>query len=64
MKIGNYEPNRVKKGYNETHLKLKEGETFWVVQIEKDVQMDVITQTEAEIISRLVRIENKMKKRV
>ena len=64
LKIGTYEPRVVKKGVEEApSLRVAEGDTYWVVQTDKDGQLDVETQTEAEIISRLVRIENLLKKR-
>ena len=55
LKIGEYEPVKVEKGVNETTLPLKEGEIFWMVNCE--------TQTEAEIISRLIRIEKLLKRK-
>ena len=64
LKIGTYEPRTVRKGVEEApSLRVAEGDTYWVVQTEKDGQLDVETQAEAEIISRLVRIENILKRK-
>jgi len=63
MEIGHYEPRKVKKGEEETTLDIPEGEVYWLIQLDKDAQLDVETQTEAEIISRLIRIENLLKNR-
>lgn len=57
MRIGHYEPRVVKKGFEETALDVKEGEVYWVVQLDRDGQMDVKEQIDAEILARLVRIE-------
>lgn len=55
MKIGDYESNIHEKG-NKSFLKtIRTGELYWTVQIDNDGQMDIKTQTEAEIISRLIR---------
>lgn len=62
-KIGHYEPVKVEKGVNETSLPLKEGEIFWEVCIGKGAGYGCLTQTEAEIISRLVIIEQLLKKK-
>jgi len=61
-KIGSYEPLVVKKGYNETTLPVKEGGVFWLVHTEVGGGIDCATQEEAEVLSRLVRIENKLDK--
>ena len=61
LKIGDYELVKVEKGVNETSLNLKEGEVFWTVCLDKGHYFDVKTQEYAEILSRLVRIENKLK---
>jgi len=62
MKIGSNEPRVVKKGFEETTLDVPEGETYWIVQIDKIGQMDVEKQVEAELLSRLVRVELKLDK--
>ena len=62
MKIGHYEPHTVRKGINETTLPLKEGDIFWMIKIDKGGYFDVEKQEDAEIISRLVRIETNLKK--
>ncbi len=62
LKIGDYEPVKVQKGFNETTLLLKEGEIFWTIRLNNEGLFDVEKQEDAEIISRLVRIENLLKK--
>jgi len=58
MKIGEYEPRVQKKDYDECFgADLAEGDLYWTVKIDKEGYLDVLTQTDAEIISRLVRIE-------
>ena len=67
--VGHYEPVIIKKGVNETFLQdytnnsrkpLKEGDIFWMVNLGDGGSFDVKDQEFAEIISRLVRIENKL----
>jgi hypothetical protein len=62
MEVGDYEPQTYKKGFNETYLetryKIKDGDVFWIIRVDKEGYFDVKTQFEAEVISRLVRIEN------
>lgn len=55
---GVYEAFIVEKGVNETMLPLKKGECYYTVFLGGDDYLDVATQAEAEIISRLVRIEH------
>jgi hypothetical protein len=63
MKIGMYEPRVVKKGKEETFYGVPEGTIIWTVQTEKDGGgFDLLKQTDAEIISRLVRIEYLLEK--
>ena len=62
MKPGDYEPRTVGVG-EETILDIRDGETYWVVQLEQGVQMDVEGQTDAEILARLVRVEALLKKK-
>ncbi len=62
LKIGQYEPVKVQKGYNETFLPLKEGKIFWTIKVDNEGLFDVEDQEIAEIISRLVRIEKKLDK--
>jgi len=57
MKIGNYESRIVKKGVEETTIGVPEGHEYYVIQMDKFSQLDVKTQAEAEIISRLIKIE-------
>lgn len=61
MEIGEYEPRVVEKGVEETSLNVEEGGTYWIVQL-VDSQFDCATQEQAEILSRLVRIEQKLDK--
>lgn len=61
LKIGSYEPVKVKKGYNETVLPLKEGDIFWLIRTE-DGGFDTLRQEDAEIISRLIRVEQLLKR--
>ena len=63
MKIGNYESVAQKKGYDEAFIdEIKEGQVYWRVQIDKYGQMDLRTQFEAEVISRLVKIEKLLRR--
>lgn len=62
LKIGEYEPVAVAKGYNETILPLKEGEIFWTIKMDKYGLFDVERQEDAVIISSLIRIERKLDK--
>lgn len=62
MKIGDYEVRTVQRGVEETNIGVAEGQVYYLVRIDKETQMDVKTQSEAEIISRLVRIEKLLKK--
>lgn len=68
-KVGNYLPVKIKKGVNETFLQdytnnnkkpLKEGDIFWMVNLGNGASFDCERQEDAEIISRLVKIENKL----
>lgn len=61
LRIGDYEPIKVEKRINETTLPLKEGEVFWTIKLDNERLFDVKTQEEAEIISRLVIIDNNLK---
>ena len=60
LKIGDYEPVKVEKGYNETVLPLKEGQIFWTIKMDKYGLFDCKRQEDALIISSLVRIEKKL----
>ena len=62
MQVGHYEPRKVEKGFEETILDVPEGEIYWLVKIDKGVHMDVKEQIQAELLSRLVRIETKLDK--
>ena len=62
LKIGDYEPCVVKKGFEETTLDVPEGEVFWMVQDEGGASMDVKEQIDAVILSKLIRIEQRLKK--
>lgn len=56
-------PRVQKKGFEEFTEKgaIKEGDTYWEVQLDRDGQYNVKTQFEAEVMSRLVRIERILK---
>lgn len=63
-KVGEYYPVIKKKGYQDTDLEgVNEGDEFWEVVCENKGILDVKTQTEAEIVSRLVRIEKLLKRK-
>jgi hypothetical protein len=64
LKVGEYEPRVVRKGVEETTLDIPEGGVYWCICLGKGVEMDVGTQAEAEIISRLVRIEALLRRRL
>lgn len=61
-KVGSYFPVKVEKGINETTLPLKEGDIFWEVNLGDGGFFDTEHQEDAEIISRLVRIEKLLRK--
>ena len=61
MKPGDYEPRTVMKGIEETFLNIPEGGVYWLVQMDKDSQMDVKEQIDAVILSKLIRIERALK---
>lgn len=62
-KTGEYSVEVFKKGENEANLKgLKNGDIFFMISLGKGVYHDTASQESAEIISRLVRIENKLTK--
>lgn len=57
IKIGEYDVRVV--GKNETtSLKIKKGELYYMIRLDEDSWMDVENVVDAEVISRLVRIEN------
>ena len=62
LDVGHYGPVKVEKGVNETILPLKEGMIFWTVELGNRSSFDVERQEDAEILSRLVRIEKKIDK--
>lgn len=63
MKPGEYESYIQKKGINEAFIEnINEGEVFYTVQLDENGGFDTKSQAEAEILSRLVRIENMLKK--
>ena len=62
LSVGDYTPLVQKKGINEAFIDdIKEGDIFWCVKLEDHVCIDVKQQEDAEILSRLVRIENILK---
>lgn len=66
MKIGHYEPSTQEKGVNEfagSEVIIPDGSVFWTVQTNKDRQFDVLRQEDAEILSRLVIIEQLLRKK-
>jgi hypothetical protein len=61
MPIGEYETVTQKKGKEEAFLDgIREGQVFWRVRISEEDWFDCKTQIEAEILSRLVRIETRL----
>ena len=62
VKVGGYIPVKVEKGVNETTLPLKQGEIFWEINLGDGGSFDVERQEDAEIISRLIRLEKKLNK--
>lgn len=63
IKIGEYDIRIVKKGIETTSLPIKEGEPYYMIRLDKESWMDVGSQVHAEILSRLIRIENKLKEK-
>ena len=65
LKVGDYLPFVQSKGKVESFItpKLKDGTVFWTVRIDKDGYFDLKEQSDAEILSRLVRIENLLKRK-
>ena len=62
-KVGEYTLHLQNKGYDEACIEgIKNGEAFYTIQLDKFGQFDTKSQAEAEIISRLVRIENMLKR--
>jgi hypothetical protein len=64
MNIGDYVPIVYEKGVNETSLDISEGEVFWTIQLDKNSHMDCVKQVDAEILSRLVKIELLLRRKV
>lgn len=62
MKPGDFEPRIVKKGIEETSLKVKEGGTYWYVVAAEGGGYDVKEEIDAIILSHLIRIEIILKK--
>lgn len=61
-KIGEVKTFFVKKGEQETGLPLKEGECYYTVKTDKETWIDVEDLVEAELLGRMVRIENMLEK--
>ncbi len=59
-KLGAYSPVRVDKKYNTTTLPLEVGDIFWRVELGKRGSFDVAEQIDAEILSTLLTIEDKI----
>ncbi|MDO8622645.1 MAG: hypothetical protein Q7R52_00190 [archaeon] len=63
-KVGQYECYKQEKGFNEAlGIDIKEGEIFWTIRLSKDGYYDTKSQDTAEILSRLVKIEQMLKRR-
>ena len=63
LKIGEYEPVKAEKGVNEPFCKnIKWGQIYWTIKMSEYGLFDVEREEDAVIISRLVRIENKLDK--
>lgn len=64
LPIGRYGSFIQKKGKCEACLdNIKDGEAFFTIQLEDNTALDVKSQADAEIISRLVRIEQLLRRR-
>ena len=62
MDIGEYRVYTHKEGKHEAFIEgILEGEVFYTIKLDEHGKLDVKTQAEAEIISRLIKIENKLK---
>jgi hypothetical protein len=63
--IGSYCPEIYEKGKNEAciHKIMTNGDIFWTVNLGKGAYYDTLSQDNAEIIARLVRIEKLLKNR-
>jgi len=62
MIVGDYMPQTQKRGECEAFIDgMKDGETFWTIQLSKQAKFDVKRQEDAEIISRLVKIQQKLR---
>lgn len=63
-RIGHYEPFKQEKNVNEAFIDgIKEGEIFWTIYFGEGSSFDTKSQAEAEIIGRLARIENMLKRK-
>lgn len=61
VKKGNYEAIVQEKGKNEAFIDgIKEGECFYTVGLGEGVGYDTKSQFEAEVLSRLVKIEKRL----
>lgn len=62
MKIGDYLPQIYKKDENEYSgtEKLKDGDVFWTIRMDKDGWYDTLDQDKALIISNQVKLERKV----
>ena len=57
MNIGDYRPVVQKKGEQEAFIDgIKEGQTYWQVQLDEEHQFDTLRQEDAIIISLLTQI--------
>ena len=62
--MGDIQPSIHEKGKNEAFIDgIKEGETFWTVYLGQGSSFDIKTQFEAEVISRLIKIERLLRRK-
>lgn len=63
LEIGEYEARIQQKGFNEAFIEdMKEGDVYYVVQVDEYSKIDVATHVEALILSRLIMLEQRIKK--
>ena len=62
LKVGDYDVRVVKKGFEETNLPVMDGGIYYIVRVDKSSWIDVLHLVDAEMLSRLVRVENMLKK--
>ena len=63
-KVGEYFPFVQKKGEQEASgVKLMNGEVFWTIKTSKDTYLDTLRQEDAVIISLLLDIQKRLKRK-